>query len=107
MLKPTFNTEVFSFFETLYNKIALFLLQLQFSIQFGYNDLDCGVERERQGVYSNDVVIQHHDRIGMISHKKSLITIFGYKHFEQKFHQRFGNFHVKISTASNFGAYLV
>jgi len=37
--------------------------KLEFSIQFGYNDIDCGVEREEQGVYSNDVVIQHHDRI--------------------------------------------
>ena len=36
---------------------------MEFSIQFGYNDIDCGVEREEQGVYSNDVVIQHHDRI--------------------------------------------
>ena len=38
-------------------------MQLEFSIQFGYNDLDCGVEREGPGVYSNEVVIQHHDRI--------------------------------------------
>lgn len=37
--------------------------QLEFSITFGYNDLDCGVEREGPGVYSNEVVIQHHDRI--------------------------------------------
>jgi len=36
---------------------------LEFSIEFGYNDLDCGVEREGPGVYSNEVVIQHHDRI--------------------------------------------
>ena len=106
MLKPTFNTEVFSFFETLYNKIALFLLQLQFSIQFGYNDLDCGVERERQGVYSNDVVIQHHDRIGMISHKKSLITIFGHKHKITNFIKKLDIFHQKFSTAFNFGLYL-
>ena len=39
------------------------ILQLEFSIEFGYNDLDCGVEREGPGVYSNEVVIQHHDRI--------------------------------------------
>ena len=38
-------------------------MQLEFSIEFGYNDLDCGVEREGPGVYSNEVVIQHHDRI--------------------------------------------
>ena len=43
--------------------------------------------------------------IGMISHKKSLITIFGHKHFRHKFHQNI--FHAKISTASNFGSYLV
>ena len=45
--------------------------------------------------------------IGMISHKKSLITIFGHKHFRHKFHQKIDIFHVKISTASNFGSYLV
>ena len=34
--------------------------------------------------------------LGMISHKKSLITIFGHKHFRQKFHQKFVIFHVKF-----------
>ena len=43
------------------------------------------------------------DPLGMISHKMSLITIFGYKHFRQKF----DIFHKKISTASDFGSYLV
>ena len=37
--------------------------QLKFSITFGYNDLDCGVTRETPGSYTNDVIIQHHDRI--------------------------------------------
>ena len=41
------------------------------------------------------------DSLGMISHKKSLITIFGQKQFMQKFHQKFDIFHEKISTASN------
>lgn len=36
---------------------------LSFNITFGYNDIECGVEREGPGVYSNEVVIQHHDRI--------------------------------------------
>ena len=36
---------------------------LDFSITFGYNDLDCGVVREREGSYTNDVIIQHHDSI--------------------------------------------
>lgn len=36
---------------------------LEFSITFGYNDLDCGVSREGAGSYTNDVIIQHHDRI--------------------------------------------
>ena len=47
------------------------------------------------------------DTLGMISHKMSLITIFGQKHFRQKFHQKFDIFHEKISTASDFGSYLV
>ena len=31
----------------------------------------------------------------MISHKMSLITIFGHKHFRQKFHQKFDIFQKK------------
>ena len=45
--------------------------------------------------------------LGMISQKKSLITIFGRKHFRQNFHQKFDIFQEKISTASYFGSYLV
>ena len=37
--------------------------------------------------------------LGMISHKMSLITIFGHKHFRQKFHQKFDIFHEKIPTS--------
>jgi hypothetical protein len=36
---------------------------LKFSITFGYNDLNCGVSRENPGSYTNDVILQHHDRI--------------------------------------------
>ena len=36
---------------------------LTFSLTMAYNDLECGVKRERPGVYSNEVIIQHHDRI--------------------------------------------
>jgi len=36
---------------------------LNFNITFGYNDIECGVEREGPGIYSNEVVIQHHDSI--------------------------------------------
>ena len=34
-------------------------------------------------------------QLGMISHKKSLITIFGHKQIRQKFHQKFDIFHKK------------
>ena len=53
------------------------------------------------------VVSMESQYLGMISHKKSLITIFGHKHFRHKFHQKIDIFHVKISTASNLGSYLV
>ena len=36
---------------------------LDFSITLGYNDLDCGVVRQREGAYTNQVIIQHHDSI--------------------------------------------
>lgn len=36
---------------------------LDFSITMAYNDLECGVERVEPGVYNNEVVVQHHDRI--------------------------------------------
>ena len=44
--------------------------------------------------------------LGMISHKKSLITIFGHKHKIKNFIKKFGIFHKKISTAFDFGLYL-
>ena len=40
--------------------------------------------------------------IGMISHKKSLITIFGQKHEIKNFIKKFDIFHEKISTAFGF-----
>ena len=40
--------------------------------------------------------------LGMISHKKSLITIFGHKHFRPKFQQKFDIFHEKVSMAFGF-----
>ena len=46
-------------------------------------------------------------KLGMISHKMSLITIFGHNHFKQKFHHKFDTFYEKILTASDFGSYLV
>lgn len=36
---------------------------LEFSITMGYNDIDCAVDREGPGIFSNEVIIQHHDRI--------------------------------------------
>eukprot|EP00095_Tigriopus_kingsejongensis_P012749 maker-scaffold30_size591359-snap-gene-1.15 protein:Tk12749 transcript:maker-scaffold30_size591359-snap-gene-1.15-mRNA-1 annotation:"hypothetical protein DAPPUDRAFT_214208" len=36
---------------------------LNFSITMAYNDLECGVEREAPGVYTNEIIVQHHDRI--------------------------------------------
>ena len=45
--------------------------------------------------------------IGMISHKKSLITIFGHKHKIKNFIKKFGIFHKKKNTtAFDFGLYL-
>ena len=45
-------------------------------------------------------------KIGMISHKKSLKTIFGHKHKIKNFIKKFYIFHKQISTAFNFGLYL-
>ena len=56
---------------------------------------------------SDDDIDENLSLLGMISHKMSLITIFVHKHFRQKFHQKFDIFHEKISTASDFGSYLV
>ena len=45
--------------------------------------------------------------LGMISHRMSLITIFGHKHLWQKFHQKLNIFHEKKkTTASDFSSYL-
>ena len=46
-----------------------------------------------------------HD-LGMISHKKSLITIFGHKHKIKNFITKFDIFHEKISWPLDFGLYL-
>ena len=40
--------------------------------------------------------------VGKISHKKSLITIFGHKHEIKNFIKKFDIFHEKISTAFGF-----
>ena len=45
--------------------------------------------------------------LGMISHKKSLMTNFGLKHYMQKFHQKFDIFRKKNSLASDFSSHLV
>ena len=42
------------------------------------------------------VFLKSHGFRYMISHKMSLITIFGHKHFTQKFHKKFDIFHKKI-----------
>ena len=42
---------------------------------------------------------------GMVSNKMLVVTIFGHKHFNQKFHQ-FVIFYEKISTTFNIGSYL-
>ena len=54
----------------------------------------------------DNIIESEDDVLGMISHKMSQITIFGHKLFWQKFHQKFGIFHKKISTAFDFGSYL-
>ena len=43
-----------------------------------------------------------HTLLGMISHKKSLITIFGHNHEYKNFIKKFNNFHGKMSTAFGF-----
>ena len=45
-------------------------------------------------------------KLGMISHKKSQITIFGHKHKIKNFIKKFDIFHEKITTATDFGLYL-
>ena len=64
----------------------------------------------RQNTYidsSGKSVPKEFKQLGIVSHKMSLITIFGHKHFRQNFHQKFDIFHEKISTASDFCSYLV
>uniref|UniRef100_A0A0K2U2F7 Putative LOC100169340 [Acyrthosiphon pisum] n=1 Tax=Lepeophtheirus salmonis TaxID=72036 RepID=A0A0K2U2F7_LEPSM len=36
---------------------------IEFSIKMAYNDIECNVKRKSDGVYANEVIIQHHDRI--------------------------------------------
>ena len=45
-------------------------------------------------------------KLGMISHKKSQITIFGYKHKIKNFIKKIYIFHKIFSTAFDFGLYL-
>ena len=40
------------------------------------------------------------DKLGIISHEMSIITIFGHEHFKQKSFTKFDIFHEKISTIS-------
>ena len=44
--------------------------------------------------------------VGKISHKKSLITIFGHKHEIKNFIKKFDIFHKKISTAFSILVYI-
>ena len=37
-------------------------------------------------ILNKTLVDKIYDGLGMVSHKMSLITIFGHKHFRQKFH---------------------
>ena len=64
---------------------------------------DFGQDCEHESTEENLSMLAFFDSLGMISHKMSLITIFGHKHFRQKF----DIFHEKISTVSDFGSYLV
>ena len=45
--------------------------------------------------------------VGIISHKKSLITIFGHMHEIKNFVKNLTSFTKKFLTASDFGSYLV
>ena len=36
---------------------------IEFEIKMGYNEIECNVKRKSQGVYTNEVIIQHHDSI--------------------------------------------
>ena len=39
-----------------FNYIILLQGDIEFSISMGYNDLECNVQREREGVYTNQVI---------------------------------------------------
>jgi len=36
---------------------------IEFSITMAYNDIECNVKREKDGVYTNEVIVQHHDSV--------------------------------------------
>ena len=36
---------------------------LDFELRMAYNDLECNVRKDGQGRHSNDIILQHHDRI--------------------------------------------
>lgn len=36
---------------------------LDFELRMAYNDLECNVRKDGSGRYSNDIILQHHDRI--------------------------------------------
>lgn len=36
---------------------------LDFELRMAYNDIECNVRKDGQGRYSNDIILQHHDRI--------------------------------------------
>ena len=72
------------------------------TVRVGYEYRDCGNSFDGLVWHIETTRMSGHD-LGIISHKMSLITIFGHKHFRQKF----DIFHGKFSTASDFGSYLV
>ena len=63
--------------------------------------------RLREGRRFPGLLVMGKHLLGMVSHKMSLITIFGHKHFRQKFIKNLTFFTKKFSTASDFGSYLV
>ena len=76
---------------------------------------DCGkdlasvqtLQRKHEGVERDLAALEDKvSMLGKISHKKSLITIFGHKHKIKNFNKKFDILHKKISTALNFDFYL-
>ena len=53
-----------------------------------------------------NITLSNDGSLGMISHEKSLTTIFGHKHNMKNVNKKFGIFQEKISTAFGFGLYL-